>query len=185
VGDLPRHPGDAVALAPGPRRSFVDLSSPWSRRSQRSRGRCRGSGAAPGPGEPPLGLSPHRGRVPQARCDRLGHQRAQRAAPSPHRPGTPTIRAFMVTVPPVPGRRHPRVRLLPRRYDHAPARLCAVLHRVRASESLLGWCDRPPGRALGNPASPEPCSDPRRPEPSPPLLGPRPGHQVRQGPSTR
>ena len=32
-----------------------------------------------GPGEPTLGLPPHRGRVPEARCGRLGDQRSQRA----------------------------------------------------------------------------------------------------------
>ena len=51
------------------------------RRAQRPgrRGRCPRS--SPGPGEPSLGLPPHRGRVPQAPRGRLGDERAQRARP--------------------------------------------------------------------------------------------------------
>src|ERR1019366_603357 len=117
---------------------------------------CAGTGTwSPGPGRPPavtavhpmpstvrlsplscvwpgrtgLGLPPDCGRVPQARCDRLGHHSPKRAAPSPAHASAAAIWAVMVRVLACPGRRHSVLRLLPRRHGHAPPCLRAVFHR--------------------------------------------------------
>jgi hypothetical protein len=60
-GSVPGHARDAVALAPGARRSVLDPPSTWSSRTQRPgrRGRCPRT--LPGTREPALGLPPHRG----------------------------------------------------------------------------------------------------------------------------
>ena len=89
VGILSRYAGDAAALAPRARRPVLDLPWAWSRRAQRPGRRGGHPGTSPGPGEPALGLPPHRGGVPQAQRGRLGDQRGQRAPPSPPSAGTP------------------------------------------------------------------------------------------------
>ena len=55
-----------------------------------------------------------------------------------------------------PRLRHAGLRLLPCRHGHAVPALCAVLHRPRAQEGVLGRRDSSPGRGLGHPASAEP-----------------------------
>src|SRR5665647_3960141 len=66
-GHLPRYPGDPPPLASRTRAQEVDLPPDRSPRpaTARSRGPCAHPPA--GPGEPPLGLCPDRGRASQAR----------------------------------------------------------------------------------------------------------------------
>jgi hypothetical protein len=98
---------------------------------------------------PRWGYLPHSRGVPEARRGRLGAQRAQRAPPSPPSAGTPDIGAIVVRVPPSTSCQHTCLRLLPCRLGHAPPALCAVLHRPRPSEGVLGRRDRSPGRGPG------------------------------------
>ena len=113
LGRLPRDTGEPAALAPGPCPAVMDLSSARSLCDQRSRRRgCRPRPAL-GPREPALGLPAHRRRVQETRCDRLGHQRAQCAAPSPAQAGATTFGTVVVRVLTSPGHRHPSVRPAP------------------------------------------------------------------------
>jgi len=109
LAGLPGHTVDAVTLAPRVGAAPLDLSDDRPTRRSCPAARRGRTGAAAGPGEPPLGVSAHRRRVPQAGHRRLRDLGARDPSSPPPGSGTPTRRTELDAVPTRPGRRDARL----------------------------------------------------------------------------
>ncbi|PSL57123.1 hypothetical protein B0I31_102100 [Saccharothrix carnea] len=135
-------------------------------------------GAAPGTGEPHLGLPPHPRRTPRAR-----HQgRRIHGVADPqrrrNRSDTPTRRHRLVRLSPLAGRRSTGLRLLrdPHVERHPPVRTRG--HRTHQPPNPRPRRHRTPDRILGHPSRQEPRHGPRRRRQFRAVPDPRPRRKV-------
>jgi hypothetical protein len=147
------HPVDVAALASEVGRPPLDLPPDWWPAG--SRPGCRRAGATAGSGEPAIGISADRGRVPHPRRARVGVLGETDPAPAPARPSTAPKRPVLDRVPAVPGSRNAGLRLL-HRGDRRAVFKGLTLRRTGSGCSSATGTPRSVARSM--PCSPRPGS---------------------------